>query len=52
MSYEDYIAEYKANLKKIFSLGSLTPEYLEACNRLADLEESNPDFAEMVESEL
>ena len=52
MNYEDYKAEYKANLKRIFTLGSLTPEYLDACNRLADLEEENPAFAEMIEAEL
>lgn len=52
MDYEEFKKEYNANLKKIFSLGELTPEYCMACERLADLEEKNPEFSLQVESEL
>ena len=52
MEFEEFEKEYKLNLKKLFSLGELTPEYCRACARLADLEDQFPEFASKVESEL
>ena len=52
MEFEEFEKEYKLNLKKLFSLGELTPEYCRACDRLTDLEDQFPEFASKVESEL